>query len=121
MAIARNEGVTSAGPTAQSGLRAVGKTAEKPAPKGRLPRYYGKLLLDAEQRSTIYSLQHQYQARLKALQQQLDKLRSDRDREIHQVLSPTQQRRLAELLAEASANRRRPKSSVAATKTSSSP
>jgi hypothetical protein len=81
----------------------VAKQAAAPA-KGRLPAHYAKLVDDG-QRERIYRIQAGYQAKIDALEAELQALAGKRDAEIRAVLTPEQLRRLDALIAEAQASR----------------
>lgn len=94
----------------ESGLKSLANAPESQSPPRairRLPRYYGRLNLDDNQRSDIYAIQEKYYAKIDELQKRLDALKVQRNVEIQEVLSPEQARRLADLVAAAAANRRR--------------
>jgi len=86
--------------TAQNGAKAMAK----PAVRGRLPAYYGKIVDDA-QKARIYKIQAEYSAKLDALKAELDSLTEKRDNEVRAVLTAAQQRKLEELKAAAKKNR----------------
>lgn len=76
---------------------------KKPAPKkprGRLPAYYAKVVT-AAQREEIYSIQGQYQEQIDALMKQLAEIEAKRDAEVAAVLTPEQQKQVAEMVEEA--------------------
>jgi Spy/CpxP family protein refolding chaperone len=66
----------------------------------RLPNNYGKLGLSTTQREKIYAVQSTYRAKINALQQELEDLRSQESLEIQAVLTAEQQVELQRLLEE---------------------
>lgn len=58
-------------------------------PRGRLPAYFSSVVTQ-EQRETIYEIQHRYAQQLEALQAQIEKLVTERDRQVDEVLTPEQ-------------------------------
>lgn len=68
--------------------------------RGRLPRYYGKVVVE-KQRQRIYAIQRKYIERERALEAELEKLRSSRDAEVEAVLTAEQRTLLDKLLATA--------------------
>lgn len=72
----------------------------KPKFRGRLPRYYGKLV-DDTQRKKIYSIQEKYFERDWQLREELKRLQADRDAEIEAVLTAGQKQVLQKMIAEA--------------------
>ncbi len=92
-------------PAGREAARPAAAEPAKPAKfRGRLPRYYGKVV-DAVQRQQIYQIQAKYHERLEALKAQLKQLEAQCDAEIEGVLSPEQKQSLAKLLADAAAAR----------------
>lgn len=89
----------------------------------RLPRFFGQLALDEDQREAIYAIQEKFQAELDELQKQIDARTMDRDTEISGVLKPSQQKQLEELLVQAKTRSTRSRNSklrVASTEASTS-
>ncbi len=87
-----------------SGTTAATKTdatdiddSPKKRSRRRLPRYFGQLYLDKEQRENVYSIQESYQQQLDDLAMRMAALKSERDAKIRQVLKPAQQRELSSL------------------------
>ena len=82
----------------QAGPRS--KAASKPTakPRGRLPRYFGKVGVSATQKQRIYSIQAMYRERAEALTRQLEELRDQERQGILAVLTSLQKQRLAELI-----------------------
>ncbi len=74
-------------------------------PRGRLPRYFGKIGLSGKQRERIYAIQAMHRTRAEVLIRQLKLLRMKQDREVREVLTPFQQDRVAELIRMAEAAR----------------
>lgn len=62
-------------------------------PKGRLPAYY-KDIVDDRQRDAIYSIQADYKAKIDALEEQLEKLTTERDTAVENVLTAVQKDKL---------------------------
>lgn len=87
------------------------KRAKRRKARGRLPNYYGKVGVSAEQREKIYSIQAQYNSQIKALEKQIAELKEKRDAEIESVLTPEQKKKLAQLRAEAAEKRKSRKKS----------
>jgi Spy/CpxP family protein refolding chaperone len=76
----------------------------KKARAGQLPPYYGEVVDDA-QRQTIYAIQAEFNAQIKALQAKLDALKKERDDKIEAVLTPEQRKQVNDLRAAAKAKR----------------
>lgn len=70
--------------------------AKQPVLRGRLPRYYGKLVDDA-QRQQIYQIQASYRERISQLQAELAKLQMQQLEEIEGTLTADQRKQLDEL------------------------
>src|SRR5688500_152304 len=81
---------------------AAAETPKKEAkkPRGRLPLYFAKVVT-SEQREKIYGIQATYQEQMDALMEQLSALEQKRDAEVQAVLTPEQQKRVADMLEEA--------------------
>ena len=77
---------------------AVAKPRPTAKPRGRLPRYFGKVGVTATQKQRIYSIQAMYRKRIEALNRQLEDLRSRERKEILEALTPEQKQRLSELM-----------------------
>ncbi len=73
--------------------------------RGRVPPYYAKLDLTADQKTRIYAIQDQYDDRIDDLLTQIEELRVQRENEIESVLSAGQRTELKKLLDEAKADR----------------
>ena len=88
------------GQTAQSKTQRRGDAKPGPAakPRGRLPKYFGKVGVSATQKKRIYSIQAMYRKRIEALNRQLEDLRSQERKEVLEALTPLQKQRLAELI-----------------------
>ena len=67
-------------------------------PRGRLPNYFGKIGISAQQREQIYDIQQQYLVKLEALEKQLQSLREMQDRDIQAVLTDNQKSLLERLV-----------------------
>lgn len=74
------------------------------APRGRLPAHYTQVV-DEKQRETIYKIQQEYEPKIADLRAQLDKLTKERDGKVAAVLTPEQQKKVADLQAAAKAKR----------------
>ena len=79
------------------------KSAKKP--RGRLPRYFGKVGLSVMQRERIYAIQVMHREQTEVLMRQLKVLKVRQDREVRDVLTSLQQDRLRELIRMAEAAR----------------
>ena len=66
-------------------------------PRGPLPFYYGKLGLDDEQKTKLYTIQEDYEARIEAIRKQIAQLRGEQDAKMQMLLTPGQKLRLKEL------------------------
>lgn|GEM_PF-4955607 len=66
----------------------------------RLPNFYNKTGVSRKQRQTIYDIQKDYFNKMQPLQERLDQLKEQRDKEVYNVLSDEQKKILAELKAE---------------------
>lgn len=88
------------------------KAAKREAQRGHLPPYY-RDVVDDKQRETIYGIQQQYTSKIDALKAQLKTLTDERDAKVAAVLTPAQQKKIAELQAEA--KKKRPAKSAPAT------
>ncbi len=86
-----------------SGKGPSAKKAEKAA--GRLPAYYGKVKVTPDQREKILSIQKEYTAKIDSLRKQLDTLTKERDAKMEAVLTPEQQKQMAEMKAAAKKSR----------------
>ena len=67
-------------------------------PRGRLPRYFGKVGVSATQKRRVYAIQAMYRDRAEILTRQLEELRSQERLEVLEVLTALQKQRLAELI-----------------------
>jgi Spy/CpxP family protein refolding chaperone len=76
------------------------KPGDKEAPtkyKGQLPAGWKKLGLSEEQVQKVYKVQHDFRARIEALEEQIDALKRQRQAEMEKVLTAAQKARLKEL------------------------
>ena len=74
--------------------------------KGRLPAYYSKLV-DKDQKQKIYEIDSSFDPKIKDLKKQMEALIAQANKQIKAVLTPEQQTKLADLIAEAKAKRKR--------------
>ncbi|HEX3998461.1 MAG TPA: hypothetical protein VHX65_07925 [Pirellulales bacterium] len=81
--------------------------------KGRLPPFYAKLPVDTQQKEKIYAIQAEFAPQIKTLHQQLAKLEADESAQIKAVLTPEQQEKLKELMAESRHHGKAPASKTA--------
>jgi hypothetical protein len=82
--------------------------AQAPAKaRGRLPAYY-KDIVDARQKEQIYSIQAEFNGKIDALKEQIEKLADDRDAAVENVLSPAQKGKLKIAKEAAAAKRKKP-------------
>jgi Spy/CpxP family protein refolding chaperone len=72
--------------------------------RGRLPTFYSRLVT-AEQREQIYEIQGRYAEQIDELMSELRAVEAQRDQEIHDVLTPAQQKKIAELMEDAKKRR----------------
>ena len=84
------------------------ETKKAKGPRGRLPAFYSQVV-DQKQREAIYKIQEEYEPKIAALQDQLNALTKQRDEKVSAVLTPEQQKKVAELQAAAKAKRAQPK------------
>jgi len=106
MVIAAN-GPSFAQEPAASGKRPGKGSAAKKADKssGRVPAYYAKVKITAEQREKILSIQEEFAAKIDPLRKQLDALTKERDAKMAAVLTPEQQNKIDEMKAAAKKTR----------------
>ncbi len=71
--------------------------APKKRSRRRLPRYFGQLDLDNQQREDVYSIQAGYQQQLDDLAKRIAVLKSARDAECQEVLNPAQKQKFSSL------------------------
>ncbi len=78
---------------------AVVKKEDEPGKlRGQLPKGWGKIGLSDEQKQTIYRIQNKYNAEIERLQAKINELKMARDKEMRNVLTPEQRKRLEEYL-----------------------
>jgi Spy/CpxP family protein refolding chaperone len=65
--------------------------------KGQLPPNWKKLGLSKTQIEKVYDVQTKYRTKIKALEQQLDDLKAQRQKELLTVLTPDQKQKLSAL------------------------
>lgn len=70
------------------------KDEEKDEFQPRLPNYYGQIGITQRQRKVIYTIQRRYHGRIAELERRLKALEADRDKKIHNVLTPLQKKLL---------------------------
>jgi hypothetical protein len=61
--------------------------------KGRLPAYYADIVTD-QQKAMIYTIQAKYQAKIAALNEELEAVAKQQSKEIEDVLTPEQKKML---------------------------
>jgi len=83
---------------------------EKGKSRSRLPPFYNKVV-DKEQRAAIYKIQEQYSPQIDELAKQLETLEDKRDAEIAALLTDEQRQKVAALIAEAKAAKKKPAAS----------
>jgi hypothetical protein len=83
---------------------AKGNPALAPPVKVRLPAFYNKVVTD-EQREKIYAIQRTFGQQIKDLENQIAALEAKRDLAVDDVLTPQQRARVAQLQAEADAEK----------------
>lgn len=105
---------------AESSDKAAPAAAEAKGPRGRLPAYYAEVV-DEKQRQTIYAIQQEYAERIKQLRLQLDAATKERDQKIAAVLTPEQQKKVAELAEAAKAKRERQREAAPPTEPKEAP
>ncbi len=71
----------------------------KSAAKGRLPKYFAKLGLSAEQKDKALSITAEYGAKIDDLKKQITKLEKEERAELYKVLSDDQKQQLKKILA----------------------
>lgn len=74
----------------------VAEKKERAKPRGRLPAYFSSVVTP-EQREKIYAIQARYAEELDNLQQQLDMLVVQRDKEVEDVLTPEQKAKVMQM------------------------
>jgi hypothetical protein len=94
------------------------KTEEKA--KGRLPPFYGKLV-DKDQKEKIYQIEMTFTPKIKDLQRQIDALVAERNEQIKAVLTPEQQAKLADMVADSKSKRGKGKDHSSDSKSSTTP
>jgi len=105
---------------AETSKAAAPAAAEAKGPRGRLPAYYAEVV-DEKQRATIYSIQQEYAERIKQLRSQLEAVTKERDQKILAVLTPEQQKKVAELAEAAKAKRERQREGAAPAESKEAP
>lgn len=87
----------------------------------RLPRFFGKLDLAAEQREKIFTIQEQYQQQIERLELELVELRIERESQVREILSEEQRVRLDRFMEEPRTPVRRKESAPNANETDPKP
>jgi hypothetical protein len=76
--------------------------------RGQLPANYRALGLSEEQRQKIYKLQNEFADKIKELEEQIEKVKADRNKAYVKVLTKAQQDRLLEIQKEKSGDDKSP-------------
>lgn len=76
------------------------KTGEDSKVRGQLPFYWKELGLSDEQRQKVYKINDDYKDQIEALEQKIKELKSKRDKERYEVLSPDQKKMLEKIIRE---------------------
>lgn len=92
-------------PAAKGKAAAAGEAPAKA--KGRLPAYY-KDIVDEKQKESIYTIQADFKGKIDALKEQIEKLETDRDAAIENVLSAAQKDKLKKAKEAAAAKKKKP-------------
>ena len=101
----------------ETGKAQVKTTAKKAGdPSRRVPNFFAQLRLTEAQRESIYKIQAKHQAKIDALEKQLDELRGQSLKECESVLTDVQKKMLAERRASAAELRSKRKSAGAKAK-----
>jgi Spy/CpxP family protein refolding chaperone len=74
-------------------------------PRGRLPNYWSKLDISAEQKERIYAAQRRAREKIEPLRKQIEVIEARLDEEMLGVLTPQQRQRLEQIEVEAKAQR----------------
>ena len=74
----------------------AGKKAE--VSKGTLPQYWKQVGLTDEQRQRVYALQGKYNSEIAALETEIRELKAKQKKEMMEVLTPEQKKRLADII-----------------------
>lgn len=82
-------------------------------PSRRVPNYFAQLGLSEAQRESIYKIQAKHQARIDALEKQLEELRAQSLKECEAVLTADQKKMLAERRASAAESRAKKRAAAA--------
>ena len=101
--LALNLAVAQQKPAAKA--KAVAGVAAKS--KSRLPAYF-KDIVDEKQKEAIYSVQADYNSKIDALKEQIEKLTADRDAAVENVLTAAQKEKLKKAREVAAAKRKKP-------------
>ena len=80
--------------------------------RGRLPRFYGQLELNGDQRSKVYEIQQKFASQREDLLKQVETLQTSKDRKLGRVLKPAQRQKLQKLVAQVAASRGRARTGV---------
>ncbi len=76
----------------------VNKEDEPGKLRGQLPKGWGKIGLSDEQKQAIYRIQNKYNAEIERLQAKINELKTARDKEMRDILTPEQRKRLEQYL-----------------------
>ena len=77
---------------------------ERAKPRGRLPAHFADVVT-AEQREEVYAIQGKFNDQIAELEAQIASLRTQRDMEVENVLTPEQKERVAQLREDAKKRR----------------
>lgn len=93
-----------AGPDAKGDAKSEKAPRKRAETRGRLPAYFGEVV-SADQRDKIYELQAKIAAEIQKLQQQIEMLEENREKEVLAILTPEQLAKVKSLQDEAKAKR----------------
>src|SRR5262245_16144624 len=97
--------------TGYSGDKDKGEPKKDPPKKFGLPANWGKLGLSVEQKRKVSATRGAFYAKVKALQEQIDKLKKEEQQELLTILTDEQKDQLRKILAEKGPDRDKKSSS----------
>lgn len=86
-------------------LLAQGEAKPKKDPRGPLPVNFGKLGLSEDQKTQMYPVCEEFDAKIDELAAQIKKLQGEKAAKLREFLTPAQKERLKELVAEQAAKK----------------